>query len=785
MHLKTFLFLAVFSNLLSSLEITLNYGKENSKNFSVLNIKNPQPFACKTIFGHTDIENRTIECIIDAVPKEGFIPVKTTFFEFYYQMIKGKFHLYIKPKKKQKLFAVPLDLKKNIQITREKPSLSKSWQIIGFEDQIPFLSNQKPKGLNFPILIENAQTPYIPELDINNEPLNYSKGFDSNSYMKIKSLMEKKDYYQALNTINETLKQFPDTIFKKDLYLYQLIALSKINKNQQDAIIEIGLSWIKQYPNDTSVPQVLYLLGNAYTGIRYYSESQYYYKRIIQEYPKNRYAPLAKMQLAIQLTNTGNIGSAAVYFQEAYTQAKDIESASIIALNWATFEIKKQNISNAKELIDKILQANPQFFTQEPTRTYKIMDFLKKNKLYKTTADIGEYVSKHTTNTQIQEQIKYDLGVLYQKAKEFDKAHIANLNYLKDYPTNPKAKSVKARDDSILFEISGSNEEKIQRYDYIIKKYPNTEESQKAFQLKAQIFLDEKKYKEVLDMRKDLKENSPIVQLAINKLIKSYLEKNDCKNANIYLLQTSEYQLDDNQKLQAFDCLYDASLNKKAQSIAKGMALNAKNNIDKKLAWLYRDAKNSYQLGDYKTSILAARDALSMSTSTKKSQYYDVGFTLFFDLVNINNKNEALKLSSTLEKLFKNDKRMIKVYATLLEWQKKDKNQTTIQIYAQNIINLQDKYKTDEFTPYTEFELINALIQTHKLMQALFEVDALLDKKITQEQIQKAFYTKGSIQNLQNNTKEAKDSFQKCINIPINSAWKNLCTQALDLLEKQ
>ncbi|PAF42321.1 hypothetical protein BKH45_04380 [Helicobacter sp. 11S03491-1] len=775
----------IVSSVSYSLEIVVNYGKENSRDFAVLNIKNDKPFSCLENFNHQG-DVTAVECVIDAIPQEGFTPTKTMFFNFYYQMIDGKFHLYIKPNKKQKLFFIPPNLKKNnTLIIKEKPSTSKSWQIIGYEEQIPFLSNQTPIGINFPISIEDAQTPYMPELDIDNKPLKYLKGLDFEAYMSAKALIQKKDYYKAINTINDTLKKYPNTLFKKDFYLYQMIALSHLDpdQNHQDAIITIALNWIKQYSNDAAMPQVLYLLANAYSNIRYHTESQHYYKRIIQEYFQSRYAPLAKMQLAIDLANT-NVNLASIYFQKAYGEAKDLASASEIALYWAEFEIQRQNFNNAIILINKIQQGYPQFFLQDPKKTYKTIEFLAKNKLYKNAAQIGQYLSEHTKNQEIQEQISYDLGKLYEKADDFDNAHQANLEYIKKYPESRQIKAVKKRDDSILFEVSGNNEEKLKRYDYIIKKYPHTQQSQKAIELKAQLFIEEKQYKQVLDMRKELGEKSPLLEEAINKLIKIYLQNNDCKNANIYLLQTSNYHLDENEKLKAFDCLYQASLNKNAQVISAGQAQNAKS-IEQKLAWLYRDAKNLYQLGEYKPSLMAAKDAFSLALSSKNSQYNDIGFILFFDLAKIGNQNEAFEVYAKLEKLFSNDSRMIEVYAKLLEWQLQNKNETTIQIYAKNIIRLQEKYKIDTFTPSVAFELINSLVRTHKLQDALTQIDILLQKNLDNEAKQKAFYTKGSIENLQNNPNEAKISFEKCLNIHEESPWKNLCSQGLELLNNK
>lgn len=785
--LKIFFIFVVASNALNALEITVNYGKENSKNFAVLNIKNEKPFLCVQKSGYND-EASQIECIIEATPKMGFTPIKTVFFDFKYKMIEKKFHLFITPRKKQKLFSFPQDYKENITIFKEKPALSVLWEIVGYEDQIPFLSNKVSRGLNFPVLIEEAQTPYVPELDISNKPLEPFKGLDFKGYAKTKELIQKKSYYQALTTIAQTIKQFPNTIFIKDLYLYQIIALSHISDpNKQDSIIEISQTWIRQYASDPQMPQVLYLLANAYVKASNKQEANHYYKQIIEEYSQSRFAALAKAKLAVGFANTSNTGVALIYFQEAYTQAKDLESASEIALKWAEFEILKQNNTNAIELINKILQAYPQFFIQDLDETYKTINFLANNKLYKSASDIGQYLITHTDKEPIREQVYYKMGELYEKDGKFDSAHKANVDFIATYPLNPDTKLIKVRDDNIIFQVSGNDEEKFKRYDYIIKKYPQTDQQEKALKLKAELLLKQKRYQEVLNLRKALGEKSLFIQKSLNSLIKMYLEQNDCKSTNIYLLQTSDYELSEDEKLKAFDCLYQGSLNKNAQIISTQMLKSSKT-LNKKLAWLYRDAKNLYQLGDYKSSLLSSRDVFSLALSSNQKQYKDIGFTLFSNLAHIGNKDEAFKIFAQLDEIFKDDKQMIFVYAKLLEWQidanTSQKNETTLQIYAKKIIDLQKKYKSDEFSPYAEFALINSFTQTNKLQEALSQINGLLKNNLSKEDRQKAFYLQGNIKNLEHNIKEAKQSFEACIAIETNSAWQNLCKQGLKLLEQ-
>ena len=82
--------------------------------------------------------------------------------------------------------------------------------------------------MNFPIVIKDAQTPIIQELDVNNKPLLTTKGYDLNAYLEAKKQMDSQAYFDALRTISRAFKNYPQTMFKKDLYLLEIIALGQL-----------------------------------------------------------------------------------------------------------------------------------------------------------------------------------------------------------------------------------------------------------------------------------------------------------------------------------------------------------------------------------------------------------------------------------------------------------------------------------------------------------------------------------------------------------------------------
>ncbi len=658
---------------------------------------------------------------------------------------------------------------------------AKVWQIIGYKDKIPFLSSSDSKGLDFPVKIHEQQMPFIPELNTDNRPLQTTKNKDFEAYSAVKDLMKKQDYISALSAINEAITQNPNSVFRRDLSYDRLIAMDKLNLNDKQSLIDAALDWTKTFSADSDVPEVLYILANAYHKEYIQKESEYVYRRIINEYPQSRFAPLSKMNLAI-FTKNASPTQSRLYFQDAYSDAKDIGSASEIAIQWALFEIEQKNQDVAKELINKVIDNNPAFFMDSIGQTREIVDQLNEAEFYPEVAKIAQYMVEHTKDDKEQENYAFNLGIYYAHANDFDAAHKANQAYLESYgEKSQKSKQVIARDDDILFNIQGDDDQKLQHYEYISSKYPNTPQDKKAKELTAEILLKQQQYDKVLDIFKQTPDDM-YYQKALDTLIIQSLSQNDCAKANSYLMQTSEFHLDSKQKLQAFDCLVGAHLNSIAQKVAKDMPQTT-NTPQERLEWLYRIAKNLYTLGDYKNAILAARDGFNLALNQKR--YYDIAFDLFYTLNMLHSTNEAKKTFGFLQTHFDNQEQILPVYAIMLEYAIADKDLTATQIYAHKILDLQKTFKIDEYTPYTEFVLADALAQSKKQQEALRILKSLESKKLDETQRQKMLYQIGNIYNTQNNIQEAKSYFGQCLKITTQSDWRLLCEQAENLLSPQ
>ncbi|EMG85283.1 tetratricopeptide repeat protein [Helicobacter pylori] len=794
---KIFLLMGLLSHSLNALSLTLTQGKEGGEDFSVLTLRNNKSFSCSYINEKppSGIEaslsimhaKRPIECVIDSIPKEGFTPLENAFFNITYSMRQQQFILHIKPKvmRRLTLFSFDRDYKKAIPLFVENDAKAKIWQIIGYDQKIPFLSEKDnaQKGLNFPIIIKDAQTPIIQELDVNNKPLLTTKGYDLNAYLEAKKQMDSQAYFDALRTISRAFKNYPQTIFKKDLYLLEIIALGQLGI-KKPLLIDIGTQWIKNYPTDPNIPEALYYVAKALDENNNYKQAVRYYKRILLEYKNSRYAPLAQMHLAIEAAEASDLSSASMLFKEAFSNAKDKESASEIALNWAEAEINYQNFNNAKYLIDKVVQSNPDYLSMHSELALELLKLLKKNQMNESAIEIAQLLLNQDDDVKAKEQALYDLGALYARIKDFKNAHLYNLRYLQDHAELERASVVRARDEKALFSMEGNTQEKIAHYDKIIQNFPNSNEAQKALELKAQLLFDNKRYAEVLGMQKNLPKDSPLIQKTLNILAKTPLEDHRCEEALKYLSQITAFEFNPQEEIQAFDCLYFASLKEKAQIIALN-ALKAAKTPSEKLVWLYRLGRNYYRLGDFKNSTLASKDALILAQSLNKKEFYDIAFVLFSDYMQNNEKGLALNLYAFLEKYFKDDKRMALVYFKLLE---NEKDPKSVKIYATSLLKLQDAYKDYSYTPFGEFALIDAYRVTKDYLKALEALDKLLNRRLSLEDHQKALYLQSSLLDLTNQKAKSKASLEKCVQLKQKdqtNAWQNLCEQGLNLFKNK
>ncbi|PAF50150.1 hypothetical protein BKH43_05750 [Helicobacter sp. 13S00401-1] len=790
MRFLTFMIM-IFSSfsLLGALEITLNYGKEKGEDFAVLNLKNNHEFTCKP---NTNLKNQidSISCYIQGIPQSGFNPAKGPFFNLSYNMVKIDSKDYMKievvPAKDMqvRLFSTFLDLKTPLGIPSGERSNAKSFQIVAYSGvRIPFLDPsyevKNKDAINFPVTILDTEAPTLGELDVNRRPLKYEVGQDFEAFSNIKDLMDKKEYLNALNAIAHALKTYKNSLFIKDMTYYAIVALSKQPGSDPASIITRAKDWISVYSRDEKAPEVIYYLALAYIKQNSLANAKYYLVRIISEYPNSRYSPLARMSLANMLTAKSDLKQAPLLYRRAYEEAKDLESASQIAISWALFSLNNDDLANTNNLIEKVLKANPSYFLEHAEKSYLLAKELADKGVYALAARIAFYLSQ---NSEVPSKMHADMlnnaGIYFAQAKDYDDAHKANSLFLHHYPDSPLASRVKSRDDSILFGVDGSNDKKLARYDYLLKTYPNTPIAKKALELKAKVLYDEKRYEDVIALSPLLDSTSPLIANAYKNAL---MTENDCKKiASITKDAPNDLDLDFDTSMKVFSCMQKEHLYQKANLMFKDKYKDIDDSA-KLASWLYLQAKNLYALGDDKDAIKASYDVLDLAFANDKPEYYDIGFPLFNALFNGNKKDEAIKVAKQLDARFKDDPRLLMVHFNLLNLADTKRDRSAIKLEASRILELQAKNNRSDFSPYADFLLADAESDDKEYDAALKVLNNALSKDLKPQDKQQALYKSANIYYTKGDKQESIKRLETCKAIDSDSSFGILCSNALGL----
>lgn len=757
---------------LFALNIEIDYGIEHNKRFSILTLKYDSPFPC--VESRDINDNITlIECRIDKPPSASFPKQSLEFFDIYTEIKNRKFHLFIKANisanKKIRLFANAFDLKSEIAIPKERPKDSRVWQIIGFEGEIPFLSGKSYNGLNFPIHIPNSALPSIAELNIDASPLTFEEGADLGAFLNLQSYYQNKQDAETIAAADNILNNYPNSIFARDALLYKIRAMSRTTQVPDDAI-NIAKAWIKAYPTDTNVPEVLYIIAKNYAKLRIFNESRYYYNRILEEFEDSKYAQYALVGMAHNLATNGDRRQPPTLYARAYESAKDLDTASFVALNWAQWALKNDDKKGAENLISKVVSANPNYFLAHIDSSTAQLALWAENGLYALSAKAGESMLKKLTNDNFKEKLMLNVGNWYELASMPSDAYRVYSEFLQLFANeSDEIPTIKKRSDNLLFLLDeGDMEKQITQYDYIIATYPNSDNAKLAYQKKAQNLLALGRYKEVLELKPHLEENSEIVKNAYIAIIEN---SKDCAEMISYY---NESRVITNNARELFECLFNASLFELARGLSSEMLPNASG--ESKILWLYNEARVNYALNDYNRAASASRDVMGVTKDF--AQKLNAGEMLFFSLVNLGRKNEAISVFNELVKIAPQNRALIPMTKEMLSFALNDGDNIAVEKYAKDLIALQKRYKTYEFSPFAELSYADVLFSDNRFSEMLKVLTNLHNANNAESQ--KAHYLRGSAYYELGNNAKAKAEFQQCVKL--NGDFKGLCEEALNRL---
>ncbi|NPA74138.1 MAG: tetratricopeptide repeat protein, partial [Epsilonproteobacteria bacterium] len=570
---------------LFSLTIVLNSARENKEDYSILHIFSDKKIFCKK--KRVSADRLKYICEINENANIDLEPKKTKLVNISFIKKSKNLEVVIVPKYNVKVFKTSRPLFMTNEIDRYDYKKAKHWIFLLYKNKIFLKQSKNDIGINFPVLFTKDNTPSIGALDPNGLPISYKGGSkDIAAYLAIKDDYDKERFNYVISEASKAIDNFPNSIFLNDFILFKIRAMNNLLKSKSDdikendadynQIIKLGKSWIKKFPSNQNIPEVLYYIANAFQNLGQDSDARYFYDILITEHPDSKYTKLGIISFADSLYAKDKEQKAVKLYKDVLYSAKDIDVASVAAERLAKLYIKKKDYKRAKEYYKKIIEANPKYYLKNPQKAYLLAVKLSKYDMNDLSAVLLEKLLKEIKRgSELKENVLKTLADVYVKLKNKKAASRYYKEYLKNFRYGQYSDEVKKSLDGLFFDDDERNSTKLlARYDKLMSEYKDEEIYQKAGVLKAKLLIRLKRYEQALTFLDGFKYNEKTKDsvLKLKKLAAKYIAEKNLNDFNclraVKIIESYHPQIDENQSKNLGKCYIDTNNYDKALIIA-------------------------------------------------------------------------------------------------------------------------------------------------------------------------------------------------------------------------
>ncbi len=779
--------LTLFTPILSfALEISIDSAKENFIKYSTLHIDNNTKFTCQAIYDDFQ-ETKEIICAFPKRSTKDIQNLEDEFFKVHTFVQKGTYFLSVKPKFKMKLYANIFDLTKEDTVFIAEPTLSESWFVLGYKEKFPLIKQEERSDLaiNFPFTLEKDKLPYVGSLDIKGNPVAIKRVEDVTEYIKVKKYFEDKDYERCLDIANDILQRYPDTLFKAELFYYQIRIYAKLK--DYDNLIETSKVFLREYSADENIAEVLSLIAYGYSKTGMQSDSDYFFDRLFSEHEQSKYAQMGFLYKGEGLEEGGGYTSAEKFYNRALYETKDVDVAVEAAAHLAAMKFNSKP-KEASKYLRKILQVKPEYFKEDLTASLDLLNDYKDAGEYQTAADIAKALLAGINPTYDEyEELLAKSGLNLANTK-YKKEALESLNsYMKKFPEGDYLNEVVLAKDQLFFDVDDMNSSvKLAEFNKLIEEYSNDSIGDKALYEKAKLLNSLENYSAVLGLKEELlrldTEVYPNLQVIIKEAaIGAMQDSLEGKNCEEVLIISSEHNVTLSSKWD--DGIYECAMKGGDFQLAKEMIvknLDAKD-IEEKEKWLYRYIRVDFATGNYQDLIQAAKDLISLIELDKNTKYLDVYRILFDTYSRLENSEGMINSITKVEELFKDNYQDLDRYANMIAVGVGKKDDIMIIKYGRKIYDIQQRTSAHPQSPYVEFSLYQAYMNKEEYAKALEVIKSLNNIELPKDDKARQRYLLGSVYQKLWRDEEAQKAYDEAIAADAKSAWAKLAQSAKNI----
>ncbi len=781
--MRSLIYLILFIINCHSASLTLSIAKDDNIDFSILHIKDNKEFLCK-IKMREDFKDIVVCTFMQDIKPS----ISRSDRDF--KIDSNENRLNIVPTNKMMLQSLQDDFILTNIIKSDVKSMHKHWIVVGYKDEMKLFKTSDENGINFDIVFQNKELPHVGSLDLDAQPVTQKN--DAVSMSRVRKAYEEKKYSRVLKLTDDILEDRKST-FSKEAKLYKLRALdalawegSEQGDVDTDELLDVATSWISENPSSTHLSEVLMYISKTYYKLGHVNKADEYSNILKEEFYDSRYTKLAQLHKADRIyKNRKRRVEAINIYKDVLYNTKDIMIASTAASKVSEKYLDANKVDLAYKFYKKVVDANEKYLLENRVQSYEFAKrFAKEGKLDLAIRVIAILLSDKDENFQTDEMQK-NLAYWYELRGDKEASYWLYREYLDNYKNGKYVEFVNNRIDKILLDIDEQNSsKKMENINNILTKYPNEPIYKKALIEKAKMLIKEEKYDQLFAIESELKKSDAqkYLQYGADKKIVQDLNSDNCKDA-IYLRQEYSATIPKKLEIKLFECLM--RLTKYSEALNLVQRYQNEKDLKIKLDWMYQSAKVHSKLDHNKKVIMLGEDIEKLSKIIKIKQYDDIVYLKAEAYYNLQEYDEMmLKEVNQAQKLFPYDIRNIDLFMKVVRYAKKRKIDLLIVDYAQKIIELQKRYKIDNYSPNIELDYINALKRLKQYDKALKEDLKLLFVKLTDLQKANVLYIAGELSLKTDKTKEAKEFFTKCGEIIEDSSWQRLCAQSLELLDE-
>ena len=781
---------------LFALDIYLNSAKEDNLPYALLHIIDDKPIACSII--HLPLDKKNYICKFKNIVKNRIRKKKLRLVDIDFFEKKDAFYIKIIPKFDSQIVAINSALYNTKDVDTLKPTKkSKHWTILIYK-KYPFGKKDSIDGINFPITYDKYLRPSVGPVDLNGAPIAYAKSQDISYYLDIQDELKNGDFASVVKDVDRTLKQYPHSIFKSDLLLYKLRAIDEsLEKNisplsdqyTNNDVAKIAKSWMREFPSNENVAEVLLILVKNYLRAGSKADVNYFLDILVTEHKDSPYTKRAMLYYADSLYKKNEKNRAIKLYEDVLYSTKDMDIASIAAIKMANSKIDLGNAQEAKQYLLKVINANKEYLLKDKDATAKLAKKLALNGLKGVAATINDILLANIDPRQrdTREVLLKRAADWYLASNNTHMAYIRYMQYKKEYRDGIYIDEVNQAIDRLFFKVKETNETKLEKYyDTLISKY-NNDIRDKAIVAKAKLFLKQKKYQKIIDMKKILLDavdkNSTIAKEFIDKsstmLINSSLKNNECQKV-VSLIESNSInysKIKSSKKL--FNCFLITQRYKKASKLANYKIGSKK--LEEKFIWLQNSVRAYAKMQKFDEIIALKDDIFSLSKIIKK-QINDSTYRALFDAY-YHKKiyNKSLSIAKEIDSNWPNDIKNLDIYYKVISYANDTKDDFLLSQYAKKILDIENRYKTYTYSPKVDFLYIDSLKRLSKIKEAKKIAKNLMKMKLNYRDKSRALYEMGELSYKLKEIKKAKEYFIKCSKIKTDNSWKKLCKDSLTL----